>query len=486
VSDLLASVKKAARWLALAHTLRHALHFATLLLLARWLAPEVFGLFGLIAVVSGTALVLAEVGLGAALIQREGLQADDLHTSFWTGLFAGAVLTAAVAAAAGPIAAFFEVPALELPLQVGSLTFLAMGALQVPGALLQRELDFRGLAAAEVSAQLGFSLCAVALAAKGFGIWSFVVARLVSDALHTGVAFRASGYRPRARFRRDSLRGLLGFGITIVALRSVNHLAANLDRLIIGKLAGAAALGLYGMAYQTIRIPEQHVSQSVKRLLFPAFSRLQGQPERLARHYLTLVGSVSLLAFPMAAGIALVYPDFVALCLPAAWEPTTPLVRVLALGGALYAVGGTIGLASWSVGRPDVDLRLACLRLVLLSVLLGGCARFGALGVACAVSVYAVVTFPVYLVAVERLLGVPPRALLLRLWPAVQASLLMAATVGPLRLWLASLGAGPGIRLLGCAILGSACYGGVLLLRRDPELRELLRLLRRRPVLGFR
>jgi len=360
-----------------------------------------------------------------------------------------------------------------------------MGALQVPGALLQRELDFRGLAAAEVSAQLGFSLCAVALASSGFGIWSFVAARLVSDALHTGVAFRASGYRPSARFSLEALRELLGFGLTIVALRSINHLATNLDRLIIGKLAGAAALGLYGMAVQTIRIPEQHISQSVKRLLFPAFSRLQGDRERLARHYGTLVASVGLLAFPMAAGIALVYPDFVALCLPPAWAPTTPLVRVLAVGGALYAVGGTIGVASWSVGRPDVDLRLACLRLVLLSGLLALGARFGALGVAVAVSGYALLTFPVYLLAVERLLGTRPRELLFRLWPALQATLLMAAAVAPARLWLAALGAGPGLRLIGCVLLGTACFGAVLVLRRDPEHLEMLRLLRSRPALDL-
>jgi O-antigen/teichoic acid export membrane protein len=234
------------------------------------------------------------------------------------------------------------------------------------------------------------------------------------------------------------------------------------------------------MAWSVVRLPEQHVSQAVRRLFFPALSRLQGDRARVASAYERLVGAVALLAFPATAGIVLLYPDFVALFLPPAWAPTIPLVRILAVAGALFAVGGTIGIASWSLGRPDVDLRLALLRLALMLPLLALFSRAGAPGVAAAVAVYAGATFPVYLRVVHGLLGIPPRRLLRQLRPALVASLAAAAAVIPLRAALDQAGFGPGLGLAAGALALVLAAGAALWLPRDRLVVELVAALRGR------
>jgi PST family polysaccharide transporter len=473
-------VRGGARWVAAAHAGRHALHALTLLVLARWLPPDVFGLASLILVVATFVLVVADVGFGAALVQRAELADDDVHTAFWASLVTGAGAAALASLAAGPLAAFFDEPALTAPLRAYSTSFLWLGVAQVPQALLQRRLDFRRLTAADALGQGVFAVLAVALAARGAGVWSLVGARLAADASAALAALAASGYRPRARFSPSAARELLPFGASVVGLRFLNHLAAQLDRLLVGKLAGSAALGLYAMAWSVVRLPEQHVTQAVRRLFFPALSRLQGDRARLASAYERLVGAVALLAFPATTAIVLLYPDFVALFLPPAWRPTIPLVRMLAVAGALFAVGGTIGVASWSLGRPDVDLRLAGLRLGLMLPLLALFSRAGAAGVAAAVAVYAVVTFPVYLRVVHGLLGIPPRRLLRQLRPALVASLAAAAAVLPVRAALEQAGFGPALGLAAGALAGAIASGAALWMPRDRLFLEVLAALRGR------
>jgi PST family polysaccharide transporter len=467
-------VRGGARWVAAAHAGRHALHALTLLVLARWLPPDVFGLASLILVVATFVLVVADAGFGAALVQRPALRDEELHTAFWASLASGAGAAGAAALAAAPVAAFFGEPGLCAPLRAYAASFLWLGVAQVPQALLQRGLDFRRLAAVETAGQLVFAALAVALAARGAGVWSLVWGRLAADALAALGALAASGYRPRLRFSAAAARSLLPFGASVVGLRVLNHLAAHLDRLLVGKLAGSAALGLYAMAWSVVRLPEQHVSQAVRRLFFPALSRMQGDRARLASAYERLVGAVALLAFPATAGIVVLYPDLVALFLPAAWEPTIPLVRILAVAGALFAVGGTIGVASWSLGRPDVDLRLAALRLGLMLPLLALFARAGAAGVAAAVAVYAVATLPVYLRVVHGLLGIPPLRLLGRLRPACVASLATAAAALPARAAMEPLGLGPAGSLVAGAVAGAAGCVLALWVPRDRLLLEIL------------
>ncbi len=480
MSALLERVQGGARWAAGAHLARHALHFATLLVLARWLAPAVFGEFAILALVVGVVRLLADVGFGAALVQQAEIEDRDVDTVFWAGAALALLLGLATAVAAGPAARFFGAPELAGPLRLYALSFLGLAGTQVPLALLQRRVDFRRIAVHEITSQCVFSATAIALAARGGGVECFVVAHLLGDAASVGVLLALTGYRPRTGFDRRSLARLFGFGGRVVGLRVLNHAASRLDTLLIGRLAGLHALGLYGMASHVIRLPEQHVSQLLKRVLFPAFSRIQHQPERLASHYVRLVGYVALVTFPFSAGVALVFPDFVALCLGPRWVETVPLVRVLALAGALFSVGGTIGIASWALGRPDVDLRLAWLRLVGMGALLVPGARHGALGVAVATAAYTLLTFPVYLWVVHRLLGVGPARMLRTLWPALYATAVMAAVVAAVLAALGPHAPGAAPRLAAAIAAGVLAYGGALWAPRNALFLELLRVLRGR------
>jgi len=325
--------------------------------LARILTPNDFGLLAMVFVFSGFATLLSELGLGAALVQREQIEHRHINAAFWANLAAGAVLALVFLALAPALASFYSHPALEAISRAVALLFIVSALGVVQGALVQREMSFRRLAFIEIAATVIAGCVAVALAASGYGVWSLVAQLLCGQTLRTTMLWWVSAWRPTLTLDRSSLRELWGFSSHLMGFNVFNYWIRNLDNLLIGRFVGASDLGVYSRAYSLMLLPVSQASRVTSRVMFPALSRIRTDIERSKSLYLKATRSIALVMFPIMIGLLVVAESFVLAVLGEKWRAVVPLLQLFCLIGVGQSVGTTAGWIYTSQGRTDLMMK---------------------------------------------------------------------------------------------------------------------------------
>jgi O-antigen/teichoic acid export membrane protein len=449
------------------------------LIVARLLTPEDFGLAAMALVVAGFVIAFSDLGLGAALIQRRSIDEADRSTVFWTGLGVGALLTLIGIALAAPIAAFYEEPEVESLMAALSICFVvsAIGATQ--RALLSREMDFRRLELSAMAGVLVGGVVAVAGASAGWGPWALVGQQIVTVAVTTVVLCVATPWRPRLVFSTRSLRALGGYGAHVLGTRLVYRAQESALPLVIGRMLGASALGVFTIAYTIILVPLTRLAIPVGEVLFPAFARMQDERDRVAEFWIRSLEVLAAICAPAMLGLAIVAPDFVEVVLGAQWSEAVPVIQILCWVGLIQALQAWNGGILMGLGRSQILFRatLAFFFGYLASFVVG--AQWGIVGVSVAYAVIATVLEAAYLWLTTNALGIsfwrPLRALV----GVAQATVLMGAVVFALQLALVDNGLAPVLRLAIVVVVGVLTYIP-LLVWRAPAVAASVKSLRRR------
>lgn len=409
------------RWSFAAVLGRQVPQFVAALVLARILGPDNYGVISAATVyVTLTTLVLDQ-GLAAALIQRPILDRSLPGAVATVNLVSAALLAGLTWLLAQAVADFFSAPDLAPLLRVLGLGLLLKGLAVTPRAMLQRELAFRPIGAADIGGGVLGAAAGITAAVLGAGIWSMAVQVLLTDLVIASVLLAASrGTAPNVRLR--GLRSILPFSLRIFASNGLAYLSRNADNILIGRFLGVASLSLYAMAYRVLVVPVQMIGQTVNRATFPLFSRLLDQPDRLARALLTTLELLAFAAVPAMALVSVAAPELVAVVLGEEWQATVPVLTVLALAGARETVCSVVGSLMRAHGAGQLIFRYEWLAtgMQLAGILIG--LQFGILGVAIGVTAAGFALMPVLLVIQRRLSGVSVRSQLGRLLPPVHAA----------------------------------------------------------------
>jgi O-antigen/teichoic acid export membrane protein len=369
-------------WNAATQTLVKVLQFATLIVLARLLSPDKFGLIAMVLVISGFASSIADVGLGASIIQKQALSERHLDAVFWLNVATGGALTLVFILAAPLIAGFYGEPQLQLLTIVLAFNFM-LGSLKVVHyALLLKALDFRRLFWVQTIAISISSVVATFLALSGAGVWSLAARSLCETLLQTIVTWRLSSWRPRLTFDPAAVKELLRFGQHLVGSNIVIYCAQNFDKLAIGHQLGGAALGIYNLSDRLMRMPLTNVVAVTGAVMFPALSTLQDDLQSLKRGYLRATRMIALLTFPMMLGLSVLAQPAILVVYGAQWRSAVGIVQVLCFAGMAQSVYNTASWIFLSRGRPDILFRLGILSLVVrvTGILIG--MNWGLIGVA--------------------------------------------------------------------------------------------------------
>ena len=382
-SPLARTTARGAVWTGVASASTSLLRLAILAILARLLAPADFGLLTAATFFIDLSNIIHELGFSAAVIQKQETDDEVLSTAFWSSLGMGGGLWLLLTAASPLVAWFYRNPSVRPVLMVLAVTFVIapLGLLQK--VLLQKRLDFRRVALAEVGAVLAMGAVSIALAWQGLGVWSLVWGSIAQKIVEVVLLWLLHPWRPSRLWSRAAFGELFGFGANVVGERVANYLNGNLDYLLVGRLLGDAALGYYSFAFQVVTLPLTRISILVSRVTFPAFSLVQDEQERLQRGYLTTVRYIALLTFPLITGLFWTAPELLRLIGGGPkWDPAILPLRIMCLAGLIKAVVSTVGSILKARGRPDIGFRWngAALAVTVVALLIG--ARFGIVGVA--------------------------------------------------------------------------------------------------------
>jgi len=394
--ELRRSVVSGLGWKLFSQTVAVGSRFILAVVLAHLLTPRQFGLAGMALVFTGIANIFADLSLGAALVQRTTISDDDLSTAFWTNLVAGGVLWALGVAVAPAVADFFSTPAVT-PLfrACASLAFLySLTVTQT--AILTREMDFRSLEIRTVVATLAGGATAVGLAIAGFGAWAVVGQALSTAVFSAALLWGLSPWRPRATYSLASLRTLGSFGAQTVFSRILSYVSLNADNLLIGRYIGSAGLGVYSIAYNVMFAPLQQIAQPIHQVLFPAFAKVKGEPERLGQAWLRGNQLVAGLMVPALIGMAVVAPDFVQTVFGQRWHAATPVLQLLCLAGVAESFKMLNWAALQATGMTGRLLRFMTFSTAITVAAFVGGLTWGVVGVAGLFAAARTITLLVY------------------------------------------------------------------------------------------
>jgi O-antigen/teichoic acid export membrane protein len=360
-----------------------------------------------------------------------------------------------------------------------SLGFFVTSLGTVQAAVLTRSMDFRRLELAVMGGSLAGAVLGIGAAVAGYGAWAIICQQLASAAGSSLLLFTLCPWRPRLRFSRASLRQLQGFSANVFGQRVLYYLHRNTDNLLVGRFLGPAALGAYGLAYNVMLVPFTRIGGPLQEVLFPAFSRMQDDPSRIAQAWIRVTRLVAALAMPALLGLAIVAPDFVHVVLGKHWAKVTPVLQILVWVGLLQSLQTLNAGILIALDRTRLLLRfsLAFFAAHLIAFVVG--VQFGIVGVAIGYAISSTLVEPLFSWLTARVLGVSPLAVPRALAGVTQAAALMGLVVFAARMLLVHEGVPPVVRLLGLTALGAAVFL-VACSWRGPEVTDELRALRRR------
>ena len=470
-------IAKSAFWLVWSRGGVQVLSFISTLLVARWLSPGDYGLMALVGIWTGTITMVADMGLGWAIVQFEDVQDGELQSCFWLTLMTTGVAYLSLYVLAPSIAGWFDSAQLTDVMRVTSLTILLFAFRLVPDAMLRKRLELDKIAKAEIISAVASIPVMLILAWNGAGVWALVLGSVVQGVVASVALIAFSPWWPLWQFSSGRIRAMLHFSVSAIGANLGWSVYSQLDSLIVGKLTNEQTLGIYAMAKQLAIMPVTKISAVVNQLAGPVMARLQHDQERLRASFLRLVRLVTCVTLPLCVGLGLVANDLIQVALGDKWAAVVPLFQVFCIYALTHSVEVLLPPVLFARYRSGFMLKWTmALLIVMPAPFVAGGQWNGAMGVALAL----VLIYPIAMgwMAREALkeLNLSPKALLRQLSPVAIPSVLMAIAVTSVQWGLPANGFGPHLaRLMGAASVGIIVYvGAVLIMRRSlaDEVRE--------------
>lgn len=363
---------------------RIILQILSLVVLARMLGPEEYGLVAMVTAIVAVAEVLRDFGLTFASIQSREMS-DGLRSNlFWVNAAAGLGAASLVALAAWPIAWMYGDERLVLITLALAPMYLLNGLAAQFQADLNRSMSFGRLVVCDVVAGLTSLLLAITAAAVGVGYWALVIQQVSQALLILVISAYFARWFPAGYNRKISIRSQLSFGIDILISQVINFASRNADTIIIGLRLDASSVGIYDRAFQLFNVPISRINQPATRVALPVLARLQDEPSEFKRFVLKgQLGLMHPVMFVMSLGIAF-GSMLVPLALGEQWSDAGLPFQLLCIAGLAQAANYAIYWCYLATGtvRENVKLMLVW-RPITILLLLGG-SYWGVPGVAAA------------------------------------------------------------------------------------------------------
>ena len=414
------------KWMVLFKLTERSLGFISTLVLVRLLSPADFGITAMAVSFIAMAETVTAFSFDVNLIQNQRATEEHYHTAWTCNVLLGLSITVLMLAAAPAIASFYKHPELVWVVCALALGPLISGFENIGVVAFRKDLRFKREFAFQLSRKIIGFLVVVPLAYTLRSYWALVVGILASKLTGTTISYLVHPFRPR--YSLAEVRGLLGFSKWMLLLNVLSFLKESMSNFVLGRLLGAAPLGVYNVSYEVASMPTTELSAPINRALIPGFARIAHDRESTRTAYGTAMGMLALVAVPAALGIFAMAPYIVPVLMGPKWLDGVPVMEILAFSGALGLFHSSICAVLIATGHPDRVTKTTGLFVAMLMALLALLVpSYGLRGAAFAMLTTSILTTPVFLHQGWRGVGVPATVFLSAAARPLLAALAMAA-----------------------------------------------------------
>lgn len=344
-------------WVALGLGAKQLASLLALFVLARILDPKDLGLVALAWTVLYFVEQIQETGVGSALIhRRQDVERAAASALLWAPA-ASVVLYLALFAVTPLVARFLHSPDLVDVLRVMALVLVFRGLAVVPGAILERSLDFRSRTIAELAAAFAQTAAFIGLAVAGLGVWSLVLGNLVAAAVQTALFWLLVPWRPSPSLAsRRIMVELMRYGRFVGAHNILTVVNNTVDNIVVSRVLGTTSVGLYSVAFRLANLPNSVIGAIVTRPMFALYSTLQHDRAAVRGAYVRTFQRLALLSLPATVGLAVAAEPIVQVLLGDKWLDAVPALRILAVYALIKPFGSVSAEALKGIGAPHWTL----------------------------------------------------------------------------------------------------------------------------------
>jgi PST family polysaccharide transporter len=370
---------------------------ASVIVLARLLSPEDYGLVGMVSAIIGIVPLLIDLGTRDAVIQQPHITQGEISTLFWMTFALGCVFAGLVAASGPLIAGFYGEPRLVVVAAVSSLSLFGMSLSYQHQALMRRAMMYRDLAMIDIIGNVVATGIAIAMAFRGWAYWSLVIRPVIVSVVTTFCVWWKCRWLPGRPAFTKGVKEMLKFGLHWIGFSGIDFAGKFGDRIAIGYASGALGLGYYQKACLAYDNCLDLMTTPLHTVAAVGLSKLRDNLEELWRSWSKALSTLAFFAMPAFGILAVTSRDVIVLALGQKWAPASILLSVLALRGIPHVIDRTVGWLHTAAGRADRFMRWGLISTIAQLVALFAGLPFGTMGVACS---YVVCTYILFLPAI--------------------------------------------------------------------------------------
>lgn len=354
--SLRTKVISAVKWSVLNRIVGQIVTWGATIFTIRLLAPEDYALIAITGLVIGFSDLLRDLGLGAAIVQRDDLNDGSMRTIFGVIITTHTIMFLTINIIAPFVANYFAEERLVDILRVASLQILLATFLMIPSALMVRAMQFKWKSIIQMIAAIIASLTTLVMAYHGFGVWSLLAGHFAATFVTIVGYFLIAPYFKYPSFQFNKIRPLISYSGQVFLADILYYFYMRVDVAIIGKMLGASTLGFYTVAYNLAALPMTRISGMLSGIGFAAYARIKDNLSEVKSKFLMTIEMNSLLFFPILWGMSSVADDFIPVLLGEKWLPTIIVLQLIPLIIPFQMTGPLLRPALLGIGRADLFL----------------------------------------------------------------------------------------------------------------------------------
>lgn len=419
-------------WASLDRITTMGLQFVVNMVLAWVLTPAEYGVVGVLTIFIVVSNTLIDGGFTSALIQQKRPTENDYSTLFFWNVGFSMLCYLILFLIAPLVALFFKMPELCDVLRVLGLCIIASAFGQVQLVRLRKNLKFGTIAIVNLTGLIVASAISIYMAYNGFSYWSLVAMTVSQQTTLTLLYWGVTRWHPSLSFSKKSFRTLFSYGGYLFAASILQDIGKNLQGVIIGKRFSNTQLGYYTQASKLDQVVSYSIPQALIQVLFPVFSSIQDDRDKLCGMMETGIRVISAVIMPLLMLLVIVASPLVLWLYHEAWLGCVPYFRILCVGGIFTCLQNVNFYAVAACGHSKVLFNWSFYKWGTMIVLLLAGMFFGMTGLMWSIVASNINIYLVNALLARKYVGFPMRRQFGAFLPQLFAGAVPAVIVGSL------------------------------------------------------
>lgn len=378
------SVVNGLAWKFSENALSQLVSFVVSIIIARILGPSEFGVVAMVLVFTTLAQVFVDGGLNSALVQKKNADILDYSTVLFFGLFLSIILYVVLFFTAPFISSFYgdQYNQLTPVLRVLGITLIIYAINSVQTAYVQKKMMFKNFFWARLIGTVGSGVAGIWMALKGYGVWALVAQSIIASVINTFTLFLITRKTPIFAFSVSRLRGLMGFGLNVLASNLLIKFYVELRSLIIGKIYSAADLALFNRGKQYPTLLMGNIDGALASVLYPKMAMEQDDLPTLKAILRKSLRTSTYLLSPLLLGLAAMGEPLIRVMLTDKWIGCVPYLQIVCLSNLFLPLSNVNNQAIRAMGESGTILKVEVIRKVIELITLLAVMRISVMAIA--------------------------------------------------------------------------------------------------------